>query len=85
MKHVLVVGFDGALASAITGAVDILALAGVSWQRIMEQPPEPAFKVWLASPQGEAVNCLNGLAVSARMSFSEVMETQSFQQQLLAV
>jgi len=85
MKHVLVVGFDGALASAITGAVDILGLAGVSWQRIMDAPPEPGFKVWLASPDGEAVNCLNGLAVSARMSFQQVMDSPEFHQQLLAV
>lgn len=85
MKHVLVAGFDGALASAITGAVDILALAGVSWQRIMETQPDPAFKVWVANENGESVSCLNGLSVSARMSFQQVMDSPSFHQQLLAI
>ena len=52
MKHVVIAGYHGALATAITGAVDILALAGVSWQRIMEAQPDPAFKVWVASTDG---------------------------------
>jgi NCAIR mutase (PurE)-related protein len=34
MKKVVVLGFDGALASAITGVVDLFAMAGVSWNRI---------------------------------------------------
>lgn len=85
MKHVVVVGFHGALATAITGAVDILAMAGVSWQRIMADRPEPAFKVWVASKDGETVRCLNGLSISARMSFQQLMNHPSFEDELLAV
>lgn len=85
MKHVIIAGYHGALATAITGAVDILALAGVSWQRMMDSPPEPAFKVWVASSDGLAVRCLNGLEISARMSFDQVMQSPHFKQHLLAV
>ena len=85
MKHVVVVGFDGALASAITGAVDILALAGVSWQRINDHQPDPAFKVWLASEEGEPIDCLNGLTLSARMSFEQVMTSPTLADELLAI
>lgn len=85
MKHIVVVGFHGALASAITGAVDILAMAGVSWQRIMEDQPDPAFKVWVASEDGESIQCLNGLSISARMSFTQLMNHSQFSDELLAV
>ena len=37
MQRVVVLGFDGALASAITGVVDLFAMAGVSWNRIQQQ------------------------------------------------
>ena len=85
MKQVLVVGFDGALATAITGAVDILALAGVSWQRIQQSQPDPAFKVWVVSDLGDPVSCLNGLTINARMSFDQVMDSPNLKEQLLAV
>lgn len=85
MKHVVIAGYHGALATAITGAVDILALAGVSWQRIMEAQPDPAFKIWVASADGQTIRCLNGLEISARMSFEQVMQSPQFKQNLLAV
>lgn len=85
MKHIIVAGFHGALASAITGAVDVLALAGVSWQRIMAIPPTPAFKVSIASVDGEPVRCLNGLELSARVSFQQVIEQQALRDSLLAI
>ena len=49
---VTVLGFNQALASAITGALDVFAFAGISWQRIHNLPTNPQFKVQLASHHG---------------------------------
>ncbi|MEC8786052.1 MAG: GlxA family transcriptional regulator, partial [Pseudomonadota bacterium] len=38
---VTVLGFNQALASAITGALDVFAFAGISWQRIHNLPTNP--------------------------------------------
>lgn len=49
MQQVVILGFDGALASAITGVVDLFAMAGVSWNRIQQQDVQRLFKVRIAS------------------------------------
>lgn len=74
MKHIVIAGFHGALATTITGVMDILSLTGVSWQRIMSQTPDPKFKVWVASADGLSIRCINHLEIGAHMSFSQLME-----------
>ena len=44
MFKVTILGFDQAYASAITGALDLFALAGVTWQRMQGQQPSPFLK-----------------------------------------
>ena len=34
---VVILGFDGVLGSALTGALDLFSFTGVSWQRFLEQ------------------------------------------------
>ena len=34
--NVIIVGFDGVLGSALTGALDLFSFAGVSWQRFLK-------------------------------------------------
>jgi transcriptional regulator GlxA family with amidase domain len=46
---VTIVGFDGALASSITGAIDMFALAGVAMERIYQKPINRLFSVQLAA------------------------------------
>tara|TARA_R110001583_G_scaffold110608_2_gene259532 strand:- start:1712 stop:2692 length:981 start_codon:yes stop_codon:yes gene_type:complete len=72
MQSIVVVGFHKALASAITGVADLLALAGVSWNRIQGEEPERLFNVRIASPDGEPIRCINGLMLGAHMSYDQI-------------
>ena len=72
MQRVVVLGFDGALASAITGVVDLFAMAGVSWNRIQQQDVQRLFKVSIASPDGQPIRCINGLELQAHRSYQEI-------------
>jgi transcriptional regulator GlxA family with amidase domain len=85
VKNVIVAGFEGALATTITGVLDILSLTGVSWQRIMSEPPEPKFRVWIASADGLAIHCINHVEIGAHMRFDQVMENKSLLDNLTAI
>ena len=69
---VTIIGFDNALASSITGAIDMFALAGVAWERIHDKPINRQFKVQLASLDGSTVNCINNNQLSASIKLSDV-------------
>jgi len=85
MKHVIIAGFHGALSTAITGVIDILSLAGVSWQLIMNESPTPKFKVWIASADGLSVKCINQIGIDAHMSFEQVMQSDHILENLIAI
>lgn len=72
MINIYVLGFDQALASAITGVIDLFALAGVTWNRIQQQDTAMAFNVQLASEQGRNIQCINGLQLGAHCSFNDI-------------
>ena len=63
MHHVTIVGFDQALASAITGMYDLFRLAGVTWARIHGDRPDPRFQVQLATVDGQPCHCINGMTL----------------------
>ncbi|QSP94640.1 helix-turn-helix domain-containing protein [Marinobacter salinisoli] len=65
MLRVAVIGFDGALASAITGIIDLFRLAGVSWARIHNEAPAPLFETRLLTETGGACRCINGITLVA--------------------
>ncbi|MCB2185624.1 MAG: helix-turn-helix domain-containing protein [Deltaproteobacteria bacterium] len=58
---VAVVALEGALASTVTGPLDIFGQAGVLWNHISETTPRPWFQVGLVSPSGGPVTCQGGL------------------------
>ncbi len=72
MLNVVILGFDQALASAITGVADLLALAGVSWNRIQNLPTQRLFNVKITSHDGKPFECINGLTLCAHLSFAEI-------------
>lgn len=72
---VTILGFNHALSSALTGALDIFALAGVSWQRIHGQTAQPRFHVQLASFNGLPITCTNQLIVTPHVAIEDVRET----------
>ncbi len=65
MRTVSVIGFDGALASAITGVIDLFRLAGVTWARIHGDDPTPYFRTRLLTRTGEPCRCINGITLLA--------------------
>lgn len=63
MRTVSVIGFDGALASAITGIIDLFRLAGVTWARIHNEEPAPQFQTRLLTFDGQPFRCINGITL----------------------
>lgn len=72
--NIYVLGFNQALASSITGVIDLFALAGVTWNRIQQDEPNQVFKVRLASQQAKNIECINGLTLAAHLSFDQLMQ-----------
>lgn len=75
MFNVTIVGYDQAYASAITGALDMFALAGVSWQRMQGARPEQRFRVQLASIGARPVSCINHLTLQANVALEDIQRT----------
>jgi transcriptional regulator GlxA family with amidase domain len=63
MQTVTVIGFDGALGSAITGIIDLFRLAGVTWARINNEEPAPKFTTRLLTFDGQPFRCINGITL----------------------
>jgi transcriptional regulator GlxA family with amidase domain len=70
MKNVHVLGFDGAFSTAITGVLDLLSLAGVTWQRLHGEVPDPRFRVRIVTEHGGLVRCVNGVEIQSHHSFA---------------
>lgn len=75
MHVVTILGFDQAYASAITGALDLFSLAGVTWQRMQGRPPQQFFKVQLASAGNKPIECINQLTIESQLAIENVTHT----------
>ncbi|RMF16725.1 MAG: helix-turn-helix domain-containing protein [Gammaproteobacteria bacterium] len=75
MKTVSILGFDSALASAITGMNDLLSMAGVTWYLLRKETPRPFFNVRLLTADGSPVRCAHGLSLQAAGDFSEALDS----------
>jgi len=71
---VIIIGFDGVLASALTGALDIFSFTGVSWQRFAQQTVQARFDVQIASLWGREFKCSNRLMIQAHCDIANVLE-----------
>ncbi|MDA5133230.1 GlxA family transcriptional regulator [Psychrobacter sp. ANT_H3] len=71
---VIIVGFDGVLGSALTGALDLFSFTGVSWQRFLDEEVEPRFNVQIASLGGADIRCSNRLIMQAHCDIRQVTE-----------
>ena len=74
MKTVTIIGFNGALASAITGMIDLFRLAGVTWARIHGEQPTAWFRTRLLTEDGEPCRCINGVTLLADGSWQDIDE-----------
>lgn len=75
MHTVTILGFEQAYASAITGALDLFALAGVTWQRMQGEDPVQNFKVQLASLAKKDIECINQLTLKSQVAIEDVAHT----------
>ena len=74
MIKVTVVGFHGALASAITGVADLFSMTGASWNRIQNQDIQRLFTIQIASEDGQYIQCINGIKIQADVSFKDIQQ-----------
>lgn len=75
MHKVTILGFEQAYASAITGALDLFSLAGVTWQIMQGLKPQQMFDVQLASIGGKPINCINQLQLNSQIAIEDVTST----------
>ncbi|WP_340680048.1 helix-turn-helix domain-containing protein [Paraglaciecola sp.] len=75
MFNVTILGFNQAYASAITGALDLFALAGVTWQRMQGITPTPYFNVQIATHKKQPVRCINQLDIRSHIAIEDVKQT----------
>ncbi|GAC14593.1 GlxA family transcriptional regulator [Aliiglaciecola lipolytica] len=75
MHNVTILGYEHAYASAITGALDLFALAGVTWKRMQGKTPERIFNVQLASVGKRDVECINHLTIKSQIAIEDVQQT----------
>lgn len=75
VKTFTILGFDYALATAITGVIDLLSMAGVTWNMLNQMPMTPYFRVEIATRDGGPFRCLNNLILHAHRRIDEIEET----------
>ncbi|KXI30786.1 GlxA family transcriptional regulator [Paraglaciecola hydrolytica] len=75
MFNVTILGFNQAYASAITGALDLFALAGVTWQRMQGISPTPYFNVQIATIKKQPLRCINQLEIRSHIAIEDVKQT----------
>lgn len=75
MHNVTILGYDQAYASAITGALDLFALAGITWQRMQGLQPQKSFNVQLASINQNDIYCINQLTLKSQIAIEDVKKT----------
>lgn len=72
MYQVAVLAFDGVFASALTGVVDLLTLAGVTWNRIQGEPLDRQFQVKIVSWDGNPVRCTPAIRMAVDGSIDQI-------------
>lgn len=75
MHTVTILGYEQAYASAITGALDLFSLAGVTWQRMQNVRATPLFNVQLASRGCTPIQCINGITLKSQVAIEDVSHT----------
>ncbi|MEH6449432.1 MAG: GlxA family transcriptional regulator [Oleispira sp.] len=67
--------FDHALASTITGVLDLLSMVGVAWNNIHGLPATPLFDVKIVSLDGKSVRCRNGITLNVECALADIDNT----------
>ena len=78
MISVTVLAFDYVLASGLTGINDLLSLAGVSWNKLQEQPTEQKFNVKIASWDKKPIYTLNNVIIMPHCAIQEITNSDVY-------
>jgi len=70
--------FDYVLASALTGINDLLSLAGVSWNMLHQQDPDPKFNVQIASWDKKPIHTLNNVIIMPHCAIQDVTHSDVY-------
>ncbi len=72
---VTVVLLDGGYASTAVAPIEVFHSAGVLWNWLHRESPEPRFRVRTASLDGRSVTCLGGLGLTPQCSIHDIVDT----------
>jgi transcriptional regulator GlxA family with amidase domain len=75
MKHVTILGLDGASGTMIAGPLDLFYLAGRLWNFIFDQELTPYFDVEVANTDGRPIQCDGNLTLLPHRTLSEIAAT----------
>ncbi len=73
--EVTVVLLDGGYASTAIGPVEVFHSAGMLWNWLRGEPPQPRFRVRLASPRGRMVNSLCKVGIKPECALESIDRT----------
>jgi transcriptional regulator GlxA family with amidase domain len=69
---VTVVLLEGGYASTAVGPIEVFHSAGLLWNWLKGEPPEPRFRVTVASPGGRPVKSICNMSLSAERALEDV-------------
>jgi transcriptional regulator GlxA family with amidase domain len=72
---VTVILLDGGYASTAVGPIEVFHSAGVLWNWLKGEPPEPPFRVRIASPGGRMVKSLCNLGLKPECALEDIERT----------
>jgi len=75
VKTVTILAFEHVYATALTGVADLFNMAGVGWNRIQGEPPEPRFQVNIVTELGQPIRCANNITIDAHGSIEQFPDT----------
>jgi transcriptional regulator GlxA family with amidase domain len=75
MIKVTILALDSSLASSIMGPMDVFSQAGLTWNYIFGQDPEPYFQVEIVTPHGKPAQCYNNCRIPPHRSAKDIEKT----------
>ena len=75
MQQITILALHNAMASSVTGPMDVFYQAGVLWNYFHGQKLTPYFDARMVTTNGEPLKCLNGVRMLPQGSIDDVQET----------
>ncbi len=72
MKTIIILGLESSLASPLVAAVDTFRLSGSHYKEIYGESGNHEFSVFIATENGDPVQCANKITIDAHLSFRDL-------------